>query len=238
MSPAAIRQLTDEELASLDFEAVRCTTCTPLCLGHVHFIYRDEVLWACHPKLEKRKRATTMTEPISLTLPLSREALASLNVGDEVRLNGPVYTMRDAGHERALEHLRETGHLPFDLEGATLFYAGPTPSAAGRPLGSVGPTTASRMDFAAPALMEAGIVACIGKGERSQAVREACERTGSVYFCTVGGVAALLAKSVTESTLVAWEDLGTEALRRLTLKDFPAFVALDAHPNTPSIYER
>lgn len=179
-----------------------------------------------------------MNEPIPLTLPLSREALAGLRVGDEVRLSGPAYTMRDAGHERALEYLREKGHLPYGLEGATLFYAGPTPAAAERPLGSVGPTTASRMDFATPELMDAGIVACIGKGERSAAVKEACVRTGSVYFCTVGGIAALLAKSVTESELVAWDDLGTEALRRLTLKDFPAFVALDCHPNTPSIYER
>ena len=179
-----------------------------------------------------------MSEPKQLTLPLKREDLAELHVGDEVRLNGPVYTMRDAGHERALEYLHEKGHLPFDLEGATLFYAGPTPAAAGRPLGSVGPTTASRMDFATPELMNAGIVACIGKGKRSAAVKEACDRNGAVYFCTVGGVAALLAKSVTESELVAWEDLGTEALRRLTLKDFPAFVALDCHEGTQSIYKR
>lgn len=179
-----------------------------------------------------------MSEPKQLTLPLTREALAKLNVGDEVRLYGPVYTMRDAGHQRTLEYLHEKRHLPFNLEGATLFYAGPTPSAAGRPLGSVGPTTSSRMDFATPELMEAGIVACIGKGERSAAVKRACERTGSVYFCTVGGIAALLAKHVSESELIAWEDLGTEALRRLTLEDFPAFVALDAHAGTGSIYER
>ena len=104
-----------------------------------------------------------MAKTVSLTLPLTRADLADLQVGDEVLLSGPVYTMRDAGHERALQCLEDTGHFPFDLEGATLFYAGPTPAAAGRPLGSVGPTTASRMDFATPALFEAGIVAAIGK---------------------------------------------------------------------------
>ena len=128
----------------------------------------------------------------------------------------------------ALQCLKDTGRLPFDLEGATLFYAGPTPAAAGRPLGSVGPTTASRMDFATPALFEAGIVAAIGKGKRSPEVVRSCQETGSVYLCTVGGIAALLAKSVTESELVGWEDLGTEALRKLTLKDFPPM-----SPSTP-----
>lgn len=170
-----------------------------------------------------------MPKPVNLTLPLSRDALSSLNAGDEVRLTGCVFTMRDAGHVRALNALHDEGKLPHGLDGATLFYAGPTPAAAGRPLGSVGPTTASRMDFATSELMEAGIVACIGKGKRSPEVVEACKRTGSVYFACVGGIAALLAKSVVKSELVAWEDLGTEALRRLTLVDFPAFVAVDVH---------
>ena len=143
-----------------------------------------------------------MAKTVSLTLPLTRADLADLEVGDEVLLSGPVYTMRDAGHERALQCLEDTGRLPFDLEGATLFYAGPTPAAAGRPLGSVGPTTASRMDFATPRLFEAGIVAAIGKGKRSPEVVKSCQETGSVYLCT-------------------------EALRKLTLKDFPTYVAVD-----------
>lgn len=168
-----------------------------------------------------------MAKTVSLTLPLSRKDVADLDAGDEVLLSGPVYTMRDAGHERALQCLKDTGELPFGLEGATLFYAGPTPAAAGRPLGSVGPTTASRMDFATPALFKAGIVAAIGKGKRSPEVVKSCRETGSVYLCTIGGVAALLAKSVTESEMVGWDDLGTEALRKLTLKDFPAYVAVD-----------
>lgn len=172
--------------------------------------------------------ACTANEPLRLTLPLSREAAAALRIGQEVRLSGPVYTMRDAGHLRALDALHETGQLPFNLAGQTLFYAGPTPAAAGRPLGSVGPTTASRMDFATPELMDAGIVACIGKGKRSEAVIEACKRNEAVYFAAVGGIAALLATHVRTSEEVAWEDLGTEALRRLELDDFPCFVAVDS----------
>lgn len=172
-----------------------------------------------------------MAEPIALTLPLDKNALAKLRSGDEVLLSGPAYTMRDAGHERALEHVRKTGELPFGLDGQTLFYAGPTPAAAGRPLGSVGPTTASRMDFATPELMQAGIAACIGKGKRSAAVIEACKENGCVYLACVGGIAALLATRVTDSELIAWEDLGTEALRKVELKDFPAFVAIDALGN-------
>lgn len=172
-----------------------------------------------------------MTTAIHLTLPLDKAQLAQLKAGDEVLLSGPAYTMRDAGHERCLAHLNSEGALPFDLAGQTLFYAGPTPAAASRPLGSVGPTTASRMDFATPQLMHAGIAACIGKGKRSAEVVEACKQTGSVYFCCVGGIAALLAKKVTASELVAWEDLGTEALRKVTLQDFPAYVAIDASGN-------
>ena len=168
-----------------------------------------------------------MSEPVRLNLPLDKSQLTSLKAGQEVRLTGPCYTMRDAGHARALEALEQTGELPFGLAGQTLFYAGPTPAAAGRPLGSVGPTTASRMDFATPQLMRAGIAACIGKGKRNQAVIDACVENGAVYFAAVGGIAALLAKHVTASETVAWDDLGTEALRRIMLDDFPVFVAVD-----------
>ncbi len=168
-----------------------------------------------------------MTEPSRLTLPLSKEDMAGLRIGQEVRLTGPCYTSRDAGHVRIMEALEETGSLPHGLEGQTIFYAGPTPAAAGRPLGSVGPTTASRMDFATPARMDAGLAACIGKGKRDAATIEACKRNGCVYFAAVGGIAALLAKCVTESVMVAWEDLGTEALRCIQLEDFPVFVAVD-----------
>lgn len=164
---------------------------------------------------------------ISLTLPLSREALSQLRAGDACTLTGPLYTLRDAGHIRLLEELRASGSLPYGLRGATIFYAGPTPPAAGRPFGAVGPTTASRMDFAAPALHEAGVAATVGKGVRSEAVREACSRTGSVYFVATGGAAALLARCVVSSEIVAYGDLGTEALRRIVVKDLPVFVGID-----------
>ncbi len=168
-----------------------------------------------------------MPDAIRLNLPASRDELATLAAGDEVLLSGPVVTARDVGHERLLGVLTETSELPFGLAGQVLFYAGPTPPAAGRPFGAVGPTTASRMDSATPRLLEAGIVATIGKGARSDAVAEACRRTRSVYFAAVGGAAALLARHVVAAEPVAWEELGTEALVRITLSEFPAFVAID-----------
>lgn len=166
-----------------------------------------------------------------LHLPAERALLAQLGCGEQVLLSGPVYTMRDAGHARCLETLEREGSLPFELDGQTLFYAGPTPAAAGRPVGAVGPTTSSRMDFATPALLRGGIVAMIGKGTRSEAVRRACMDTGSVYLVAVGGAAALLAEHVVSSQTVAWEDLGTEALRRFELDRFPVFVAIDVEGN-------
>lgn len=172
-----------------------------------------------------------MVEPKRLTLPLDREDLRDLRAGDALLLSGPLFTARDAGHVRILAALEEAGELPFGLAGQAIFYAGPTPPSAGRPLGSVGPTTAGRMDFAAPALYRAGVVASIGKGSRSREVIDACVETGSVYLCCIGGCAALLAKSVISAQTVAWEDLGTEALRRLEVVDFPCFVAVDTRGN-------
>jgi fumarate hydratase subunit beta len=172
-----------------------------------------------------------MPDIIDIELPVSRARLALLHAGDEVRLSGPVYTARDAGHMRLIAALERDGELPFGLSGQTLFYAGPTPPSAGRPLGAVGPTTAKRMDLFAPQLLRAGIVATIGKGDRSEEVRLACKKTGSVYFAAVGGAAALLACHVTDARPVAWEDLGTEALVRLTLSGLPVFVAIDAEGN-------
>lgn len=169
-----------------------------------------------------------MADPIRIDLPVGPESLAALRVGDEVRLYGPVFTARDATHARLLSALDATGELPFGLAGQTLFYAGPTPAAAGRVAGAVGPTTASRMDLATPRLLDAGITATIGKGARSTAVSAACARSGAVYFAAVGGAAALLATYVTQAVPVAWEDLGTEALVRMTLDGLPAFVAIDA----------
>lgn len=165
--------------------------------------------------------------PVTLNLPASKHDLAALRTGDEVRLFGDVYTARDAGHARLLAALSREGELPFGLAGQTLFYAGPTPATDGYPAGSVGPTTAGRMDFAKPELLAAGIVAVIGKGSRSPEARAAFVDNGAVYFAAVGGAAALLGKHVVAAEPIAWPELGTEALVRLTLEDFPVFVALD-----------
>ena len=165
-----------------------------------------------------------------LELPLRRETLKGLKAGQRCLLSGPLYTLRDAGHARMLDELSANGGvLPYGLEGQTLFYAGPTPAACGRPFGAVGPTTAGRMDFAAPALYDAGIVATIGKGARGASVAEACVRTGSVYFVATGGAAALLAERVEAAQVIAYDDLGTEALRRIEVRDFPVFVGIDCH---------
>ena len=172
-----------------------------------------------------------MSDTVLLQLPLTKDAMSNLTAGQHVLLSGPLYTMRDAGHIRCLEYVEKTGELPFGLEGQTIFYAGPTPPTATRPFGAIGPTTASRMDAATPTLLQAGIAASIGKGKRSPQVVEACKRTGSVYFAAVGGIAALLAECVISSQLIAWEDLGTEALYRIEVKDFPVYVEIDARGN-------
>lgn len=168
-----------------------------------------------------------------IDLPLDRAALRELHAGDACLLTGPLFTLRDAGHMRLLDEMTESGSdvLPYGLSGQAIFYAGPTPAAAGRPFGAIGPTTASRMDFAAPRLYDAGIVATIGKGVRSAAVRESCMRNEAVYFVAVGGAAAYLAKCVTSTQTLAYDDLGTEALRRIEVVDFPVFVGLDVFGN-------
>lgn len=171
--------------------------------------------------------------PRKLTLPLDRAVLLELRAGDACLLTGPLYTLRDAGHLRLLSEMDQGkgDELPYGLEGQAIFYAGPTPAAAGRPFGAIGPTTASRMDFAAPRLYDAGVAATVGKGSRNQAVRDACVRNGCVYFVTVGGAAAYLAKCVTSSETLAYDDLGTEALRRVQVEDFPVFVGVDVLGN-------
>lgn len=143
-------------------------------------------------------------------------------------LTGPVYTARDATHARLAAELERDGALPYGLAGSVLFYAGPTPPAAGRPAGAVGPTTAKRMDSWTPALLAAGVAGTIGKGARSEVVRAACVEHGAVYLAAVGGAAALLATHVLSATPVAYPDLGTEALVRMELDDFPAWIAIDA----------
>lgn len=167
--------------------------------------------------------------------PLDNAAFASLRAGDMVLYSGTVYTARDAAHARLAKLLKQGKPLPFDLEGAIIYYAGPAPAKPGQPIGSVGPTSSYRMDPYAPALLDAGLKGMIGKGARSLEVIEAIIRNKAVYFAAVGGVAALMAKAVNEARVVAYDDLGTEAVRELVLEDMPLTVAIDS--TGANIYE-
>ncbi len=170
-----------------------------------------------------------------IQIPLSDEDAISLKSGDYVYLSGTIYTARDAAHKRMYEVLAKGEDLPFDMKGNVIYYMGPSPAREGRPIGSAGPTTASRMDKYAPALLDLGLKGMIGKGKRTQEVRDAIVRNGAVYFAAVGGAGALLSRSIVESEVIAYDDLGTEAIRKLTIKDFPAIVVIDAEGN--NLYE-
>jgi len=164
---------------------------------------------------------------ITLTTPLTDDAVKKLKAGDRVLLTGIVYTARDAAHKRLVEDMDKGKAPPFDLSGQVIYYVGPTPAPPGRPIGSAGPTTSYRMDSFAPRLMEKGIKGMIGKGMRSGPVLEAMKKHLCVYFAAVGGAGALLSKKIEKAELVAYEDLGPEAIRRLTVKDFPLIVIND-----------
>lgn len=166
---------------------------------------------------------------MELRIPLSREDIEPLRSGDVVRLHGVLYTARDAAHARMKQALERGESLPFDPEGQLIYYTGPAPAKPGHPIGPAGPTTASRMDPYAPLLIERGLRGMVGKGVRSREVVEAMRRHGCVYFGAVEGTAALLAKCVREAEVVAYEDLGAEAVRRLLVEDFPAVVINDLH---------
>lgn len=170
-----------------------------------------------------------------IAAPVDKETAKSLNAGDYVYISGTVYTARDAAHKRMDETLRSGGALPFDIKGQMIYYMGPSPARAGRPIGSAGPTTASRMDKYTPQLLDLGMGAMIGKGKRSLEVIDAIVRNGAVYFAAVGGAGALLSKCITSSEVIAYDDLGTEAVRRLTVKDFPVIVVVDSEGN--NLYE-
>lgn len=165
----------------------------------------------------------------ALTLPLSRETVLMLRAGDEVTLTGDLYTGRDAAHKRLIQLLDEGKPLPVDLKGQAMYYVGPAPASPGHACGSAGPTTSYRMDPYTPALLQAGLNCMIGKGMRSEEVRAAMQRFGAVYLGAVGGAAALIARRIVHAEVVAYEDLGPEAIRRFTVKDFPAVVLMDAH---------
>ncbi len=166
-----------------------------------------------------------------ITLPLTQDVARSLHCGDAVSLTGTVYTSRDAGHKRMCEALSAGKALPFDPKDATIYYVGPSPAKPGQVIGSAGPTTSGRMDAYAPTLLKAGLRGMIGKGARSAEVVEAMKRFGAVYFGAIGGAGALLAKCIKSSELIAYEDLGTEALRRLYVEDMPLTVVIDCEGN-------
>ena len=170
-----------------------------------------------------------------LCVPFGKEEAVKLRAGDYVYLSGILYTARDAAHKRMQEALQENGELPFDLENNVIYYMGPSPAREGRPIGSAGPTTASRMDKYTPALLDLGLRGMIGKGKRSTAVIEATIRNLAVYFAAVGGAGALLSRSVISSETIAYDDLGTEAIRRLEVRDFPVIVVIDSEGN--NLYE-
>lgn len=164
-----------------------------------------------------------------LTTPLNAEKLSKLKAGDTVKLSGTIYTARDAAHQRMNELLDEGKELPFDIKDACIYYVGPTPERPGTIIGAAGPTTSGRMDGFTPRLLDLGLKCMIGKGERNNAVKEAVVRNGAVYLAAIGGAGALMAESIKEVEVVAWPDLGCEAVRRLTIKDMPLTVLLDAH---------
>lgn len=159
--------------------------------------------------------------------PFTKEKMKNLKAGDSVLLTGTIYTARDAAHKRLIESLERGEALPFAIEDSIIYYVGPTPAKEGLPIGSAGPTTSYRMDAYAPKLLDLGQVAMIGKGQRNEAVKNAVVRNGSVYFAAIGGAAALIAGSIKSAEVIAFEDLGAEAVRKLYVEDFPVTVVLD-----------
>lgn len=173
-----------------------------------------------------------MEEPIKLNTKDIKEAAKTLCAGDSVLLSGTVYTARDAAHKKICALIDNGEKIPFELDGAVIYYAGPTPAPEGRPIGSCGPTTSSRMDGFAPKLIDLGVAATIGKGNRSDGVVEAMKRNGAIYLCAIGGAGAIAAKAIKEVEIIAFPELGCEAVRRMRIEDFPLIVGIDAKGGT------
>jgi fumarate hydratase subunit beta len=176
-------------------------------------------------------RGESMGEPIRLKTPLNDRDVEKLKTGDRVLVSGIIYTGRDAAHKRLIILLKEGKDLPFDIRGQIIYYVGPTPAKPGQAFGSAGPTTSYRMDAYSPTLMERGLKGMIGKGMRSDAVKEAMKKYKAVYFAATGGAGALLAKRVKNAEVVAYEDLGPEAIRKLEVEDLPVIVINDIRGN-------
>lgn len=171
-------------------------------------------------------------EKIKINAANLKEEARRLKAGDQVLLSGTVYTARDAAHKRIFALMEEGKPLPFPLEGAVIYYAGPTPTPEGMAIGSCGPTTSGRMDPFSPRLLDLGLAGMVGKGNRSKQVIDAIRRNGAVYLCAIGGAGALAAQSVKSLQIVAFDDLGCESVKRLELQDFPLVVAIDAQGNS------
>ena len=163
-----------------------------------------------------------------ISAPVGRETAEELRAGDYVYITGTIYTARDAAHKRMYETLREGGDLPINIEGQAIYYMGPSPAREGRPIGSAGPTTASRMDKYAPRLLDLGLTGMIGKGKRKKEVTDAIVRNGAVFFAAVGGAGALLSKCIKKAEVIAYDDLGTEAIRKLEVENLPVIVVIDS----------
>lgn len=170
-----------------------------------------------------------------INTPLDKKTAKTLKAGDYVYITGTIYTARDAAHKRMDETLNRNESLPIDVNDNIIYYMGPSPAREGRPIGSAGPTTATRMDKYAPRLLDMGLIGMIGKGKRQKPVVDAIIRNGAVYFAAVGGAGALLAQRIVKSEVVAYDDLGTEAIRKLEVKDFPVIVVIDSDGN--NLYE-
>lgn len=177
-----------------------------------------------------------MAEAIRIETPLTREKLAQLKTGDNVLISGVIYTGRDAAHKKMVEALARGEELPFDVKDQVIFFVGPTPPKPGQVIGSAGPTTSYRMDAYSPILIERGLTGMIGKGLRSEEVVAAMKKYGAVYFGAIGGSGALLAKRITAAEVIAYPELGPEAVRRLEVKDFPVMVIIDQEGN--NLYEK
>jgi fumarate hydratase subunit beta len=167
----------------------------------------------------------------TLTTPLTSEDTKKLQAGDTVLLNGTIFTARDAAHKRLVELIEKGEELPFDLEGSIIYFVGPTPPKPGAPIGSAGPTTSYRMDSFSPTMLKNGSKGMIGKGKRDQAVKDACVDYDGIYFGATGGAGALLGKKITSAEVIAYPELGPEAVRKITVKDFPVTVINDTHGN-------
>lgn len=161
--------------------------------------------------------------------PFTKEKLSQFKSGDTVLITGTIYTARDAAHKRLIEMLDKGENLPFEIDGSIIYYVGPTPAKEGYPIGSAGPTTSYRMDAYAPTLLDMGQAGMIGKGQRNKDVKDAVLRNGAVYMAAIGGAAALVSKAIVSAEVIAFEDLGAEAVRKLTVRDMPVTVVLDCH---------